>query len=255
MEDWQQECFEAAKLCVRNSGFAARNWRDDGDAVYSTTVWAEGKVWGWTPRLWVVPQLRGRSLIVPGFTKSGVWLWGRAETLRAGRADSIRNELANKLKTMRNYLDVWMHMPVPNGAGEKIGPIVEKKFAPWDPRELPHHGRVWQGREPFEYRGISLLEAFDEIVEEEWQRRKLRNMPRVTAARAIASFFQWYKLEWELPAYLAETSRKESQRLWLYEKKPKRPLKGRKRSLISAETIARLKAERKEMRRAKSNIG
>ncbi len=242
-----------AKACLRNSHFNIRHWRERGNGVWDATLWVEGRVAGWEPRLWVVVPEVGRPAILPGFFNNGVWLWSRPESLRIGQVGNLRKEIAQKLKTMRNFLTVWRQTPVPIGAGEKIGPMVERRFAPWYSREVPHHGRVWQSREPMEYRGLNLLEAFDEIVMEEWQRRKLNNVFPITSAKAIAAFYWWYKSAWSLPDYLTLSAQKESQALWLYEKKPPPKPKLRKLSIISDEVAKRLKQERKEMRLARAN--
>lgn len=251
-DNWIDKNLVVARQVVRNSGFHPRTWKDCGDGISMGSVWAVGRVGKWSPRIWIIPQFAGRSLLVPGFTKGGTWLWNTPVVLRGNQDGGLRTELASKLKTMRNYLWLWSQLSVPAGAGEKIGPAVEKRLAPWYKGELPHHGRIWQGREPMEYRGISLLEAFDEIVEEEWARRLRNRVTKVQAAKALTRFYLWYKIEWPIPSYLALAARKETQKLWLHEKKVKlKKLKGRKRSLISDETIAKLKAERREMKDAR----
>lgn len=252
MEQWQTDSLAKARQVVRNSGFYPRTWKNCGQGIWMGSVWAAAKTAGWIPRIWILPQFAGRSILVPGFTKDGVWLWNTSVILRGNLDGGVRTELASKLKSMRNYLWLWSQLSVPAGAGEKIGAAVERKLAPWYKGELPHHGRVWQAREPAEYRGITLLEVFEEIVEEEWKRRQRHDVPLAVTARAITRFYHWYKMEWSIPHYLVLTAQQETQKLWLYEKAEiKKKSKGRKRSLISDETIARLKAEWKEMKNEK----
>ena len=250
MPDWTADNLAAGRACVRKAGFAARNWRDCGDGIVGATVWTDGAVGDWVPKIWLVPQYAGRSIVVPGFAFGKVQLWGGFSVLRGVQTEGFRSELSRKLQLMRKYLGCWRQMPVPAGGGELIGEAVEAKLGPWKVREIRHHGKVWQAREPMDYRGISLLQAFEEIVEAEWRRRELYGWPKVQAAKAISKLYDWWRLAWAIPGLLEEEAKREIKTLWLSERKaPKvREKRGRKRSLISDETARRLRAERREAR-------
>ena len=252
MEQWQKENLAEAREVIHDSGFYPGKWKDCGQGIWMRNVWTFGKTCGWIPRIWAFPQFPGRSLLIPGFAKGNVWLWGASVLVRQNLGVGVRSELSSQLKSMRNYLWLWSQLSVPAGAGEKIGEAVETKFTPWYKGELPHHGRIWQAREPAEYRGISLLDAFEEIVDEEWKRRVRNGATLAQAVKVISKFYRWYKLQWSIPPYLSLTAQQETKQLWLYEKAAKAKKKKRKaKSMISSETRARLKAEWKEMKDAK----
>jgi hypothetical protein len=248
----QSKALADAKLTVRNSGLYPRSWKDCGDGIYSAPVWHEATVEHWKARLWIVVKEGERTALIPGFSRKGVWLWASPSFLREGETGSIRSELAMKFRAVRTYLRLWQQTPVPEGAGEKIGAAVEKKMAPWYTGEVPHHGIKWQAREPFEYRGVTLLAAFNEVVEAEWVRRRKHGYTNQQSARVVTRFYNWFKMEWKIPRRLKDGLMKESQKVWFFGKKEKP--KGRKRSIIGADIIAKLKAERKGVRDAKSNI-
>jgi len=246
---WVLQQVDQGLAAIKAAGFRITCFKPVEDGVWRGNVWVTGKVGKWEPRIWLVPHVKGVSYIYVGYDYVKVPVWaGDPVKLVDGFAGNLRPPLIRLLGDSRRHLWCWQRMTFPAGAGEMLGVASERLFAPFLSKDTKRHGFEWMQREPIEYRGLTLLEGLEEVLTEEWDRRLRHDWHSGEAARAIAKMFQWWKAAWPIPQILWSEALSETKRGLSSKRKSKstakvRPLRNKRRSLISEETRQRLKSE------------